>query len=199
MPDTFSNELTEALTLKSREITLKVKSHPMDVLKVLRDRLRIDDEETNRKINLIEEQSVLKEEQIEKELKNKQSDSKPTVLIVDDDSDALFTIGEFVKEIGCSTIFAHNGMECLLTLNHIVPALILLDIMMPQMDGFETIKRIRSDKRLSKIPVVALTAYAMLDNKGIIEKNGFDDLVTKPIDSQLLSAKLKKILKNKIN
>jgi len=71
--------------------------------------------------------------------------------------------------------------------------------MMPQMDGFETIKRIRSDKRLSKIPVIALTAYAMLDNKGIIEKNGFDDLITKPIDSHLLSAKLKKILKNKIN
>jgi CheY-like chemotaxis protein len=199
IPDAFSNDLTEALTLKSREITLKVKSHPMDVLKVLRDRLRIDDEETNRKINLIEEKSVLKEEQKDKEFKNKQSDLKPTVLIVDDDSDALFTIGEFVKEIGCNTIFAHNGMECLLTLNHVIPALILLDIMMPQMDGFETIKRIRSDKRLSKIPVVALTAYAMLDNKGIIEKNGFDDLVTKPINSQLLSAKLKKILKNKIN
>jgi CheY-like chemotaxis protein len=90
-------------------------------------------------------------------------------------------------------------MECLLTLNHVVPALILLDIMMPQMEGFETIKRIRSDKRFSKIPVVALTAYAMLDNKGIIEKNGFDDLVTKPISSQLLSTKLKNILKNKIN
>jgi len=199
IPDAFSTELTEAMTLISKEITLKVKSHPMDVLKVLRDRLRIDDEETNRKINLIEEKSVLKKEQIEKELKNKQSDLKPTILIVDDDSDALFTIGEFVKEIGCNTIFAHNGMECLLTLNHVIPALILLDIMMPQMDGFETIKRIRSDKRLSKIPVVALTAYAMLDNKGIIEKNGFDDLITKPIDSHLLSAKLKKILKNKIN
>ena len=198
IPDTFSSELTEALSLKSREITLKVKSHPMDVLKVLRDRLRIDFEETNKKINLIEEQSVLKDEKIEEELGNKQFDSKPTVLIVDDDSDALFTIGEFVKGAGCNTLFAHNGMECLLTLNHVEPSLILLDIMMPQMDGFETIKRIRNDKRFSKIPVVALTAYAMLDNKEIIEKNGFDDLVTKPIDSQLLSAKLNKFLKNKI-
>jgi CheY-like chemotaxis protein len=184
--------------LKSKEITLKAKSHPMDVLKVLRDRLRIDDEETNKKINLIEELSVRNEEQAEEETKNKKSGSKPTVLIVDDDSDALFTIGEYVKEIGCNTIFAHNGMECLLTLNHIEPSLILLDIMMPQMDGFETIKRIRSDKRLSKIPVIALTAYAMLDNKEIIEKNGFDDLVTKPIDSKLLSSKLNKILNNKV-
>jgi signal transduction histidine kinase/CheY-like chemotaxis protein len=198
LPDNFSSDLMEAMTLKSREITLKVKSHPMDVLKVLRDRLEIGDDATNKKINLIEEKSEQNSEKIEKELKNKQINSKPTVLIVDDDSDALFTIGEFVKEMGCNTIFAHNGMECLLTLNHVEPSLILLDIMMPQMDGFETIKRIRSDKRLADIPVVALTAYAMLDNKDIIEKNGFDDLITKPINSQLLSAKLKKILKDKI-
>lgn len=198
LPDILSNDLMVALTLKSKEITLKVKSHPMDVLKVLRDRLRIDDEETNKKLNLIEEQSVHIEERKEEDLKNKLINSKPTVLIVDDDSDALFTIGEFVKEIGCNTIFAHNGMECLQTLNHVEPSLILLDIMMPLMDGFETIKRIRSDKRLSNIPVVALTAYAMLDNKEIIEKNGFDDLVTKPIDSQLLSAKLNKILNAKL-
>jgi signal transduction histidine kinase/CheY-like chemotaxis protein len=198
IPDTFPDDLMEAMTLKSREITLKAKSHPMDVLKVLRDRLGIDDEETNKKINLIEEQSVRNEEQTEEETKTNKLDSKATVLIVDDDSDALFTIGEYVKEIGCNTIFAHNGMECLLTLNHIEPALILLDIMMPQMDGFETIKRIRSDKRLSKIPVIALTAYAMLDNKEIIEKNGFDDLVTKPIDSKLLSAKLNKILNDRV-
>jgi CheY-like chemotaxis protein len=89
-------------------------------------------------------------------------------------------------------------MECLLMLNHVTPDLIFLDIMMPQMDGFETIKRIRSEKRISKIPVVALTAYAMLDNKSIIENNGFDDLVTKPINSQILASKLEKYLKEKI-
>ncbi|MCL4551123.1 MAG: response regulator, partial [Bacteroidetes bacterium] len=118
------------------------------------------------------------------------------VLIVDDDSDALFTIGEYVKQLQCDTIFAHNGMECLLMLNHVNPDLILLDIMMPQMDGFETIRRIRADKRFENIPVIALTAYAMLDNKNVIEKNGFNDLITKPIDFQLLTAKFKKHIKN---
>ena len=128
------------------------------------------------------------------EVAKKKKSSKPTILIVDDDDDALFTVGEYIKTLDCDTIFAHNGMECLLMLNHVVPDLILLDIMMPQMDGFETIKRIRGDNRFAKLPVIALTAYAMLDNKNVIEKNGFNDLVTKPINSQTLSVKITKYL-----
>ena len=88
-------------------------------------------------------------------------------------------------------------MECLLTLNHVRPDLILLDIMMPQMDGFETIKRIKNETRLQKIPIVALTAYAMLDNKEIVEKSGFNDLITKPINSQVLASKLNIYLTSK--
>lgn len=198
-PSEFSESLSEAVTKKLHALTLKVKSHPLDVLKVLRDRLNIDDRETNKKTQLIEEQPEPKAAPVQSIESENYSNSKPTVLIVDDDSDALFTVGEFVKELHCNTIFAHNGVECLLMLNHVDPDLILLDIMMPQMDGFETIKRIRADKRFEKIPVVALTAYAMLDNKSVIEKNGFDDMVTKPINSQMLSSKLQKYLKIKIN
>ncbi|MEW6701302.1 MAG: response regulator, partial [Bacteroidota bacterium] len=193
LPEEFSAGEITALNAKLREITLKVKAHPLDVLKVLKDRLKITDYETNKKINLIEETPVDASERIEES-----NNIKPTVLIVDDDNDALFTIGEFVRELNCDTIFAHNGMECLLTLNHVEPDLIFLDIMMPQMDGFETIKRIRGEKRFARIPVIALTAYAMLDNKDIIEKNGFDDLVTKPINSQMISSKLKKFLNVKV-
>ena len=90
-------------------------------------------------------------------------------------------------------------MECLITLNHIEPDLILLDIMMPQMDGFETIKRIRADERFTRIPVLALTAYAMLDNKNVIEKNGFDDLITKPVNSKILASKIKEHLRVKVS
>ena len=197
VPKVLTQDQINKLNNKFKEIALIVKSHPLDVLKVLRDRLKIDDAITNRKNNLIEETNP--NEQTNYNLKNESSrDSKPTVLIVDDDNDALFTIGEFVKEMNCNTIFAHNGMECLLTLNHIEPDLIFLDIMMPQMDGFETIKRIRNEKRFENIPVVALTAYAMLDNKEVIEKNGFNDLITKPINSQVLASKLKKYLKAKV-
>ncbi|MFA5803544.1 MAG: response regulator [Melioribacteraceae bacterium] len=198
LPKVLTQDQINKLNNKFKEIALTVRSHPLDVLKVLRDRLKIDDDITNRKNNLIEE--TYPNEQANYYHKNESSkNSKPTVLIVDDNNDALFTIGEFVKEMNCNTIFAHNGMECLLTLNHVEPDLIFLDIMMPQMDGFETIKRIRNEKRFDNIPVIALTAYAMLDNKEVIEKNGFNDLVTKPINSQVLASKLKKYLKAKVS
>jgi len=191
LPQNFSdNEITD-LTNTFNAITLREKNHPLDILKFIKDRLKIDDSEANKRLNLMIESSPRKPEIIHDYL-------KPTIMIVDDDEDTLFTIGEFLKELNCSPVYAHNGMECLLMLNHILPDLIFLDIMMPTMDGFETIKRIRSSSRTAKIPVIALTAYAMLENKEVIEKNGFNDLVTKPVDSATISSKINNHLKIKV-
>ncbi len=178
------------------KLTLKNKNHPLDVLKDLKDRLKIEENLVNQKQKLIEENVI---DNYSAEYKGINADSKHKVLIVDDDPDTLFTIGEIVKEMNYDTIFAHNGMECLVMLNHIKPDLILLDIMMPQMDGFETIKRIRSDNRFSSIPTIALTAYAMLDNKNVVTKNGFNDLVTKPVNSSLLESKINLYIKSKVS
>jgi CheY-like chemotaxis protein len=195
LPDEFSSEQCRLLNDKLKEITLKVKAHPLDILKLLRDRLRINDNYSESKINLLETEPIEQKNIGVKNMENNKR-TKPTILVVDDDNDALFTVGEYLKELNCNTIFAHNGMECLSTLTHVQPDLILLDIMMPQMDGFETIKKIRNEKRFSLTPIIALTAYAMLDNKGVIAKNGFNDIVTKPINSQILSTKLKSFLIN---
>lgn len=185
--DKYDNEIIKDMT----KIALKNKYHPLDLLKGLKDRLKLGNNISNKKDNLLEEtdKSI-----IDETVKENDSD-KPTILIVDDDSDSLFTIGEYLKENKYEVMFGHNGMECLLMLNHLTPDLILLDIMMPQMDGFETIKRIRSNPKYSELPVIALTAYAMLDNKHVIEKNGFDDLVTKPINFSLLDSKIKSFIK----
>jgi signal transduction histidine kinase/CheY-like chemotaxis protein/HAMP domain-containing protein len=193
LPEVFSTEQCRLLNEKLKEITLKVKAHPLDILKLLRDRLKISEGFKERKFNLLEAEPT-EDKNITVPSIELNKKLRPTILIVDDDNDALFTVGEYVKELNCDTIFAHNGMECLLTLSHILPDLILLDIMMPQMDGFETIRRIKGEKKYSKIPIIALTAYAMLDNKNVIEKNGFDDIITKPINSQLLATKLKSFL-----
>jgi CheY-like chemotaxis protein len=67
--------------------------------------------------------------------------------------------------------------------------------MMPKMDGFETLKEIRKNREFDKIPVVALTAYAMIDDKDIINKSGFNDIITKPIDTLSLTTKLNEIFK----
>lgn len=195
-PDPVDGKLSTTLNSELKKLTLESKNHPLDVLKDLKDRLAIDVTEMNKKINLIEETTG---HGTKFDISQEKVITKPTVLIVDDDNDSLFTIGEYVKEINCDTVFAHNGVECLLMLNHMTPDLILLDIMMPQMDGFETIKRIRSENKFSDLPVVALTAYAMLDNKNIIERNGFNGLLTKPINFGLLESTIKTFVKEKVN
>jgi two-component system chemotaxis sensor kinase CheA len=112
------------------------------------------------------------------------------VLVVDDDLDILFTVGEILQNIGFSALFARNGVECLSILAKEKINIVLLDIMMPEMDGFETIKRIRKDEKLNDLQVIALTAHAMLDDKHIIEQSGFDDVVTKPVDVTSLKIKI---------
>ncbi|MCX7875270.1 MAG: ATP-binding protein [Melioribacteraceae bacterium] len=185
LPESYDQILFKNLNKKSLEIIKRAKFHPMDILKTLRDRL-----ELNKHI----ENNIEISDEYENINNKKTLKLKSTILVVDDDNDALFTVGEFLKELECDTIYAHNGMECLMMLNHISPDLILLDIMMPQMDGFETIKRIRNDERFKNLPILALTAYAMLENKDVIEKNSFNDVITKPINSQLLISKIKKYL-----
>jgi CheY-like chemotaxis protein len=125
------------------------------------------------------------------------NETKYHVLAVDDDEDTLFTVGEIIKNIGCSISFAKNGAECLTLLKKISPDLILLDIMMPVLDGFETIKKIRSEKKTKELIVYAMTAQAMLDDFDIIKDNGFDDLITKPIDNSTLSFKIQQRIQKK--
>ena len=120
---------------------------------------------------------------------------KPVILIVDDDNDARFTIGEIIKSLGYNPIFLFYVYECLEILEKEMPDLVLLDIMMPKMDGFQTIKKIRSNIGTKELKVYALTAYAMLSDRDIIEKNGFNGLFTKPINTNQLEKKLRSILK----
>jgi len=116
---------------------------------------------------------------------------------VDDDKDTLYTVGEILTNQGYKLYYANNGLECLAQLEIIKPALILLDIMMPEMDGFETIKKIRANESLKHIIVYALTAHAMLDDKHIIEETGFDDLITKPVENTTMQLKVKQAIINK--
>ncbi|MFA4923693.1 MAG: response regulator, partial [Ignavibacteriaceae bacterium] len=119
------------------------------------------------------------------------------VLIVDDDPDSLFTINEIVQKCNCTTILAKNGKECLEILEKQKPDVILLDIMMPVMDGFQTLKAIREKSALKDIPVIAVTAKAMIEDREIILKQGFDSYITKPINSGVLAFRLTKALTEK--
>ncbi len=168
------------------DITVKSKGHPLDVLKTVRDRIKMqevdefftnDDSEPSSNSNLlVEEESI--------------GDFFGEVLIVDDDPDTLFTLNEMVQATGCKTHLAKSGMECLKILENIRPDLIMLDIMMPEMDGFQTLKNIRSNTDLTSIPIYAVTAKAMVGDKEIILKHGFNDYIPKPVNSTIISSKI---------
>ncbi len=135
-------------------------------------------------------------DQVNSEEPKSNNTNSPSILIVDDDKDTLYTVGEILHSLHCSLHFASNGVECLERLKSITPDLLLLDIMMPEMDGFETIDKIRSSDKWKSLKVFALTAHAMLDDKYIIEKSGFDNLITKPLDSSTLLIKVKQAIYN---
>lgn len=170
------------------ELTIKSKAHPLDILKIIRDQIRIHELfcASDNKNTILRSLNGDKEK----------SKYLGRVLVVDDDPDTLFTINEILVSCNCKTYLVTGGKECLKTLENITPDLILLDIMMPEMDGFQTINKIKNLPNCSGIPVFAVTARAMLEDKEVILRNGFDDYIPKPINSGVLSVKIKETLMN---
>ena len=181
------------------DITIKSKGHPLDALKIVRDRIRMDElsqfveNAPNNQPSEIVEIPFDTDKILSMEESRKQNELLGEILIVDDDPDTLFTINEIIQSCNCKTLVAKNGLECLSILEENTPDLILLDIMMPEMDGFQTIKKIRENPNWRHIPVFAVTARAMLEDRQIILKNGFDDYITKPVNTGVISFKIEKL------
>jgi CheY-like chemotaxis protein/CHASE3 domain sensor protein len=111
------------------------------------------------------------------------------ILVVDDDMRNLFALSKVLQERGMEILKAENGKIALEMLDgHPDIHLVLMDIMMPEMDGYEAMKGIRAQNRFKKLPVIALTAKAMKDDKQKCIDAGANDYITKPIDvDRLLS------------
>jgi CheY-like chemotaxis protein len=187
-----AKDLTEEehISLKKivENITIKSKGNPLDVLKTVRDRIKQHEDETFLRSEdeiasgTIYDQTITEEE--------RGGDFYGEVLIVDDDPDTLFTLNEMVQATGCKTHLAKSGIECLKILENVTPDLIMLDIMMPEMDGFQTLKNIRSNNDFNRIPIYAVTAKAMVGDKEIILKHGFNDYIPKPVNSTIITGKI---------
>ena len=187
----LSQDERNSLNQIVEDIAVKSNGHPMDVLKIVRDRIK--QHEQNRQEMDIKQVPETPNNGNGKRAQDNQN-TKGTVLIVDDDQDTRFTLDEIVKDCNCKTILATNGIECLEALEKSIPDVILLDIMMPQMDGFETIKHIRENDKWKEIPVFAVTAKAMSDNQNVILKHGFTDYIPKPVNSSIISSKINQLL-----
>jgi CheY-like chemotaxis protein len=115
-----------------------------------------------------------------------------TVLLVDDDVRNVFSLGSALKRYGIKVIPASNGQEGLDVLaEHPEVGLVLMDIMMPVMDGYEAMRRIRAETRWRSLPVVALTAKAMKGDRQKCLDAGASDYVTKPVDMDQLTSVLR--------
>ena len=106
--------------------------------------------------------------------------SQWVVLIVDDEPDNLTVPKEVLSFYGAKVHTAEDGVEAIQALETMVPTFILLDLSMPKMDGWETLKHIRANPSTARIPVIALTAHAMSGDKERVEAAGFDGYIAKP-------------------
>jgi PAS domain S-box-containing protein len=118
---------------------------------------------------------------------------KPTILIVDDEKSVRETIGSLLIVQGYQLIFASNGKEALERAAESSPDLILLDIMMPFMDGFEVCRRLRENQRLREVPIIMITALDDKDSRLQGIQSGADDFISKPFDFTELIARVKTI------
>jgi two-component system alkaline phosphatase synthesis response regulator PhoP len=121
--------------------------------------------------------------------------SKQTILVVDDERDLLDLIEYNLKKEGFKVLKAENGEEGISKAKEHRPDLILLDIMMPKMDGLEAVEIMRKDDDLKKTPIILLTARS--DEKTEIDglNKGGDDYITKPISTTKLVSRIKAALR----
>lgn len=124
--------------------------------------------------------------------------AKETILIVDDEADLLELIEYNLKKEGYNVLKAENGMEGIRLARKHHPDLILLDIMMPRMTGFEVCKLIREDSDLKLVPVIFLTARSDEETEVTGLDVGADDFLPKPISTVKLVARIKTVLRRAV-
>ena len=119
------------------------------------------------------------------------SSTGKTVLLVDDDMRNIFSLSSLLEQAGIKVIEAENGLEALAKLDiYSNIDLVLMDIMMPEMDGYEAMRAIRLNPAQARLPIIAMTAKAMLGDQQKCLDAGANDYISKPIDPQKLISML---------
>jgi CheY-like chemotaxis protein len=118
-----------------------------------------------------------------------------TLLIVDDEASNIFALTSYLDQFGANILVAGNGLEAIRVLRGTEDVcIVLLDMMMPGMDGYETLQALRKDSVLRAIPVIAVTARAMKGDREKCLDAGACDYISKPLDMKELMSKINRLI-----
>lgn len=121
--------------------------------------------------------------------------SKGTVIVIDDEKDLLELVRYNLEKEGYTVVGALDGKSGLEVVKQQQPALVLLDLMLPDMDGLEVCRRLRGESRTAAIPIIMLTAKAAEADRVVGLEFGADDYITKPFSPRELVARVKAVLR----
>jgi two-component system alkaline phosphatase synthesis response regulator PhoP len=140
----------------------------------------------------------ISEKEVEAVIRNI-SDSRSKILIVDDEMDMLLPLKKSLEIENYVVIDAYNGKEAIEKANTELPDLILLDLMLPEIDGYEVCDQLRKESNTKNIPIIMLTAKDTVREKVRGLETGADDFVTKPFNLKELKARISSVLRRSRN
>jgi two-component system, cell cycle response regulator DivK len=117
-----------------------------------------------------------------------------TILMVEDNELNIDMLKRRLERIGHAVTVARDGLQGVTMAAELTPELVLMDISLPEMDGYEATRRLRADERTRHIPVLALTAHAMASDRERCLAAGCNDFATKPVDFQSLRGQIDRLL-----
>ncbi|MEP7228466.1 MAG: response regulator [Gemmatimonadales bacterium] len=118
----------------------------------------------------------------------------PTILVVEDNTLNLELVRDILITAGMRVVEARTGQEGLAAASELNPALILLDVRLPGLDGYAVLERLKANPATASIPVVALTAQAMVGDREQALAAGFTDYIPKPVDTRTLADRVRALL-----
>jgi len=122
-----------------------------------------------------------------------------TILVVEDNAMNMRLMADLLGHYGYEVLEAGNGLQAMMLVHQHHVDLILMDMQMPIMNGFECVKMLRTNEKTAGIKIVAVTSLAMDEDKARILETGVDELITKPIDTREFPKIVKQLLEQKPN
>jgi two-component system alkaline phosphatase synthesis response regulator PhoP len=161
------------------------------LLELIKQNKNISNQELSRMLGMPEDEVVSRI--------NNFSDARSKILIVDDEMDTLLPLKRSLEDENYKVVEVHNGYDAITKAKTEMPDLILLDLMLPGMDGCEACEKLKKESVTQNIPIIMLTAKSYVRDKVKGLEVGADDYVTKPFNLSELKARIKSVLRRSRN